>query len=170
MKDEFDLSGVDFASRGRRTDEMIAVMRKLWLGGLVEHHGEFFDFPPLRLEPMPGRLVPIFGGGASKPALRRTGQLCDGWLNAGDPPEAIPALLAEIDRHRREAGRDHLPFEAIVALTTPPNLDDFKRMEDAGVAGIVAYPPIFTLGPRSTLDQKKQMMETFSESFIAKMG
>ncbi len=169
MKDEFDLAGVDFATRGKRTDEMIDVMRKLWAGGIVEHHGEFFDFPPLRLEPMPGRAVPIYAGGASKAALRRAGRLCDGWLNAGDPPEAVPALLAEIDRHRREAGRDHLPFESIVALTTPPDLDTFRRVEDAGVAGIVAYPPMFTLGPRSTLDQKKAVMESFAESFIAKM-
>src|ERR1700687_3529728 len=53
MKDEFDIYGVDFRSRGKRYDEMITVLRKLWEGGMVEHHGEFIDFPPLQISPAP---------------------------------------------------------------------------------------------------------------------
>jgi probable F420-dependent oxidoreductase len=170
MKDEFDLAGVDFASRGKRMDEMIVLMRKLWMGGPVEHRGEFFNIPPLNMEPSPNRLVPIFAGGASKPALRRAATLCDGWLNAGNTPDEVPGLMDEIRRMRREAGRDHLPFESIVTLTTPPSVDDFKRMEDIGVDGILVYPATFALGQTSTLDQKKQLMEQFAESFIRKMG
>jgi probable F420-dependent oxidoreductase len=170
MKDEFDLSGVEFSTRGKRMDEMIDVMRKLWQGGLVEHHGQFFDFGPLQIEPCPRRPIPIFAGGASKPALRRAAALCDGWLNAGNAPDEVPALLDELARLRREAGRDHLPFETIVTLTTPANLDDFRRMEDLGVDGIVVYPPTFALGHTSTLDQKKTLLARFAEDFIAKMG
>ena len=70
---------------------------------------------------------------------------------------------------RKEAGRDHLPFEAIVTLTSPPSLDDFKRAEDYGVDGILVYPPRFALGHHSTLDQKKALMEQFAENFIRKM-
>jgi len=169
MKDEFDLAGVDFASRGKRLDEMIALMRKLWQGGPVEHHGTFFDIPPLHMEPSPKRPVPIFSGGASKPALRRAATLCDGWLNAGNTLEEVPGVLAELHRMRKEAGRDHLPFEAIVTLTSPPSLDDFKRAEDYGVDGILVYPPRFVLGHHSTLDQKKALMEQFAENFIRKM-
>ncbi len=169
MKDEFDLSGVDFKTRGKRLDEMIVLMRKLWMGGPVEHHGEFFDIPPLNMEPSPKRLIPIFAGGGSKPALRRAATLCDGWLNAGNTPDEVPGILAEVHRMRREAGRDHLPFESIVTLTTPPNLDDFKRAQDAGADGILAYPPMFALGPKSTIDQKKQVMEQYAENFIRKM-
>lgn len=169
MKDEFDLSGVDFATRGRRMDEMIVLMRKLWMGGPTEHHGEFFDIHPLNMEPTPKRLVPIYAGGASKPALRRAATLCDGWLNAGNTPDELVTLMAELTRLRKEAGRDHLPFESIVALTTPPSLDDFKRAEDAGVDGILAYPPMFTLGHSSTLDAKKKSMEEYAENFIRKM-
>jgi alkanesulfonate monooxygenase SsuD/methylene tetrahydromethanopterin reductase-like flavin-dependent oxidoreductase (luciferase family) len=49
MKEEFDIYGVDFHTRGRRTDEMIAVLRKLWSGEIVDHKGEFFNFPRLRM-------------------------------------------------------------------------------------------------------------------------
>jgi len=170
MKDEFDLSGVEFATRGKRMDEMIVVMRKLWQGGLIEHHGVFFDFDSLQIEPAPRRPIPIFAGGASKPALRRAATLCDGWLNAGNTPDEVPDLLAELARLRREAGRDHLPFETIVTLTTPPSLDDFRRMEDLGVDGLLVYPPTFALGHNSTLDQKKQLLEQFAENFIRKLG
>jgi alkanesulfonate monooxygenase SsuD/methylene tetrahydromethanopterin reductase-like flavin-dependent oxidoreductase (luciferase family) len=121
------------------------------------------------MEPSPKRLVPIYAGGASKPALRRAATLCDGWLNAGNTPDELVGLMAELSRMRKEAGRDHLPFESIVTLTTPPSLDDFKRAEDAGADGILVYPPMFILGPRSTLNQKKAAMETFAENFIRKM-
>jgi len=42
---------------------------------------------------------------------------------------------------RNEAGRDHLQFESIVTLTTPPSIDDFKRAEDLGIDGLLVYPP-----------------------------
>ncbi len=170
MKDEFELAGVDFATRGKRLDEMIEVMRKLWLGGPVEHHGRFFDFDPLRIEPTPGRPIPIFAGGASKVALRRAATLCDGWLNAGNTLEEIPALFAEVRRLRQEAGRDHLPFETVLTLVEPPSVDNFKRLEDLGVDGTLVYPPYFALGHTSTLDQKKQLLETFAENFIRPMS
>src|ERR1700677_830505 len=49
MKEEFDVYGVDFHTRGKRYDEMITVLRKLWAGGMVEHHGELIDFPRLQI-------------------------------------------------------------------------------------------------------------------------
>ena len=47
MKEEFELTGQSFENRGKRMDEMIAVLRKLWAGGWVEHHGRFYDFDRL---------------------------------------------------------------------------------------------------------------------------
>ena len=64
MKDEFDIYGVDFHTRGKRFDEQLAVLRKLWGGGMVEHHGALIDFPPLEISPAPARTVPIFTGGS----------------------------------------------------------------------------------------------------------
>ena len=170
MRDEFDMTGVDFDTRGKRLDEMIVLMRKLWMGGPVEHKGTFFDIPPLYMEPSPKRHVPFFSGGASKPAMRRAALLCNGWLNAGNTLEEVPGVLAELHRMRKEAGRDHLPFEIDRHPDrSPPSLDDFKRAEDMGVDGLLVYPPRFALGHYSTLDQKKALMEQFAENFIRKM-
>ena len=166
MKEEFDWGGVEFHTRGKRLDEMIEAMRKLWLGGVVEYHGKHIDFGPLQIAPAPGRLVPVHIGGGSPAALKRAATIGDGWLNAGNTLEDIGRLVGDLKRLRKEAGRDHLPFEINAAVSTPPDLDTFKRMADLGVTATVAYPPRFILGPSSTVDQKKGMMDAFAEKFI----
>lgn len=167
MKDEFDIYGVPFETRARRTDEMIDILRKFWAGGMVEHHGAFHDFPPVQIAPAPGRPVPIFLGGSSAPALRRAAYRGDGWIGAGNTPEEVPGILAELKRLRKEAGRDHLPFETVIGLSTPPDVDTFKRLEDAGMTAGVSYPFYFSLGERSSLDDKKRVMERFARDVLA---
>lgn len=171
MKEEFALAGVPFEKRGKRMDECIDVLRKVWMGGVAEHHGEFYDFGPIRMEPMPGYALPIYVGGGSAPALERAGRLADGWTGGGNMLDDVPALLAQIANARKAAGRTHLPFEAIVPLMVPPDVDTFKRLRDHGVAaGInvsaMAFPFALTLGMTSTLDAKKKAMEGFAKAFI----
>jgi probable F420-dependent oxidoreductase len=166
MKDEFDIYGIDFASRGRRMDEMIAIMRKFWAGGMVSHRGAIFDFDPVQIAPVPTRPVPIFLGGSSAPALRRTAAIADGWIGAGNMPENVPGILAELRRLRVEAGRDHLPFETVIGLNTPPDIDVFTRLEEHGMTASVSYPFYFSLGLHSSLDAKKRVMEDFARKFI----
>jgi alkanesulfonate monooxygenase SsuD/methylene tetrahydromethanopterin reductase-like flavin-dependent oxidoreductase (luciferase family) len=145
---------------------MIEVLRKLWKGGMVEHHGRFFDFPALQIAPAPKQTVPIWMGGASEPALRRTATLCDGWLGAGNTPEEVPGILAKLDRLRAHAGRSKLPFETVVGLMTPPDVATFKRLEEQGMTTGISYPFKFALGESSSLDQKKRAMEEFAEKII----
>jgi probable F420-dependent oxidoreductase len=166
MKDEFDIYGVDFHTRGKRFDEMLEVLRKLWAGGMVEHHGPLIDFPPLQISPAPDRPVPVFTGGVAPPALRRAAAKADGWIGAGNTPEEVPALLAQFRRLRQEAGREHLPFETVIGLSSPPDLATFQRLHAEGMSGGVSYPFTFTAGKTSTLDQKKRVMEDFAKRFI----
>jgi len=166
MKDEFDIYGVPFETRGSRTSEMIEVLRKLWAGGMVEHHGKFFDFPRLQISPAPEKTIPIYLSGSSVPALKRTARLADGWIGPGNTPEQASEILAELKRLRKEFGRDHLPFETSIGLTTPPDLDTFKRLRDQGMTAGVSYPFYFSLGMHSSIDAKKRVMEQFANSFI----
>src|SRR5262245_27956763 len=103
VREEFEVLGEDFATRGARLDEEIEVMRKVWGGGLVEHHGRFYDFPPLAMEPRPVAEVPIWIGGRSPRAVRRAARP-DGWLSSGGTPESASAVLAEVRPLRGEAG------------------------------------------------------------------
>lgn len=169
MKEEFDALGVDFASRGTRFDESIAVLRRLWSGQMIEFHGTHFDFPRLQTSPVPKRSIPIYIGGASPPALRRTAQLGDGWVGAGNTPDEAVTILDEIGRLRREAGRAGDPFEAIVPLVTPLSADTLRDLADHGATATVSYPFRYTLGPDATMTQKLDAMKRFGESVIEPM-
>jgi probable F420-dependent oxidoreductase len=113
---EAHATGVDFASRGRRADEAIDVLRLLWGGGAegVSFHGEFFDFDDLTCYPKPYGVahLPIHIGGSSRPAARRAGRRGDGWFAGGllTPDERRAHL--ELARATAEAaGRDPAALE-----------------------------------------------------------
>ena len=182
QKEEFDAMGVDFHTRGRRTDEMIAVMRKLWAGGVVTHHGEFFHFDEIEMRPVPTEPIPFYCGGKSPAAIRRAATLCDGFVAAPHASfDEAEHTLSELRRLRRQAGRDHLPFEIWCGVldSKPKTTDYFKRLEDLGVTSASSGPfdrggtdrnRSGGLGRRSTIDEKKRLMEEFATTIIAKMG
>ena len=70
MKEEFDLQGIDFSTRGKRLNEMIPALRALWKGGWVEWHGDYYDVPACTLEPHTETPIAIYGGGHTDAALK----------------------------------------------------------------------------------------------------
>ncbi len=166
MREEFELRGLDFDARGRRMDESIAVLRKLWTGEMVEHRGAHFAFPRLCQSPPPPAPVPILIGGASAAALRRAGRLGDGWIGAGNTPEQAEAILTALARERREAGRSG-PFEAIVPLVTPPDAAVYARLAALGMSASVSWPPSLALGIAApSLAQELGYLEQFGRDVI----
>ena len=168
VKEEFDFLGVEFKTRGRRMDESIEVLRLLWSGEMVEYHGEFFDFPKVQMTPAPPSSVPIWIGGVNPRALRRAAQRCDGWLGAGNTVDDAVAIADELGRLRAEAGRENEPFEIVAPLFEPPTPDVLRKLEDHGVTGTVSFPFFYSVGPASTIEQKRAVMEQFSEGVIQK--
>ncbi|RMD85060.1 MAG: TIGR03619 family F420-dependent LLM class oxidoreductase [Candidatus Dadabacteria bacterium] len=166
MKEEFDAVGVDFDTRGARLNEAIELVRKLWSGDTVEHHGRFFELPPARMCPVPKQPIPILVGGMSRGALRRAARYGDGWIGAGQRLEEALETLAELRRLREREGRADQPFETIVPLVEPLDRQIVARLEEAGVSGVVSYPFVFELGPRSSLADKRAYMERFAERVI----
>jgi probable F420-dependent oxidoreductase len=166
MKEEFEIYGVDFASRGRRMDEMIEILHGLWEGEFFEFHGEFFDFDPIVVSPKPSHPIPIYFGGAAPVALRRTARVGDGWIGTGNKPEDVPAVLADIAQQRAQFGRADLPFDSLVGLYAEPDVDLFRRLEDAGMTSGIHLPFWFAFDGPSTLDQKKVLMDRFAEDVI----
>lgn len=167
VREEFDVLGRDFRTRGAQLDEAIDVMRTVWRGGLVEHRGRFFDFPPLASEPRPVAPIPIWIGGTSQGALRRAARQ-DGWIGSGDTPESATDVLLRLRALRREAGRDADPFEAIVAVVGEPDPGVYHRLEDAGVTGFVSYPPAFQVGAGCSLDAKRRAIDAWASKVIAR--
>ncbi len=169
MKEEFDVLGVDFRTRGKRFDECIDVLRKLWSGEIVEHHGDFFDFPRVRMRPVPSQPIPIYIGGMSSAALRRAARLGNGWLGAGQTVEEVIETMKRLGQLRSEAGRGEEPFDTIVPLSVSPVLDTLKRLQDAGVGGTVSYPFTFTIGPTSTLERKRAYLESYANDVMSRL-
>ena len=135
---------------------------------MVEYHGEFFDFPKVQMTPAPPSSVPIWIGGVNPRALRRAAQRCDGWLGAGNTVDDAVAIADELGRLRAEAGRENEPFEIVAPLFEPPTPDVLRKLEDHGVTGTVSFPFFYSVGPASTIEQKRAVMEQFSEGVIQK--
>jgi probable F420-dependent oxidoreductase len=141
LRSEWTAAGLDPQSRGRRLDESIGVCRRLFTDEVIEHHGEFFDFDPVRFEPKPIQQPhpPIHVGGESEAALQRAARVGDGWLGLHHTPESVARPIARLEALRHRYGREHEPFEIIVGGELVSR-EDRDRWEDAGVTRLYGRP------------------------------
>jgi probable F420-dependent oxidoreductase len=120
---EDEALGVDFGSRGARMDEAIDLLRSCWRDERVDFRGQHYAAAAMAMEPKPtqGERLPIWIGGNSPRALRRVGELGDGWLGmAYTDPEAARQAVATIHRHAESAGRDPADIGLQQMLDVPP--------------------------------------------------
>ena len=170
-REDYDLLGVDWASRGRRMDESIAILRGLAAGGYFEHHGRCFDLPPVQIAPVPDQPIPVLIGGHSDAALRRAARVGDGWMHGGGDPADLPRLLARLADFRREADQVARPFEVHVISADAYTVDGVRRLEEQGVTDvIIGFRWPYTVGPDAEpLGQKIDSLRRFADDVIAKM-
>ena len=168
MKDEFLLTGQDFHRRGRHTDEMLEVLRKFLGGGMVSHSGEFYDFPPVQMEPVPTEPVPVLIGGVSKPALRRAARW-DGWLGINFEIDELEEKVGQLSAARQEAGTaDRDDFRIMIALGHTPTLGEIERLIELGVTDYNVVPWLFSHGlATSSIEFKRDTMAAFADSVIS---
>lgn len=104
---EFQASGIPLKERGARTNESLALLKRLWTGEEVEHHGRFFNFDAVRMKPVPLTPggPPIWIGGRSEAALKRAAALADGWMPYVITPQRYAEGLQFIERHAASKGR-----------------------------------------------------------------
>jgi probable F420-dependent oxidoreductase len=179
LREEFDLLGTPWPRRGRRADEMIEVMRKLWTGEFVEYHGEFFDFDRLIMSPGLEAPIPIIIGGNSPLSLRRAARLGDGWAPAYLTLPEIREGIETIERKRAEYGRAATPFSVYTGTAETSGLDGLQRLRDAGVTHVPAQPLAFFEGAKSIgiehmlnppLDAMRDALRRYGDEVIAKLG
>jgi probable F420-dependent oxidoreductase len=170
MRDEFELLGESFDDRIPRTSEMLEVMRKLWTGEMVEHHGRFFDFDRLNMRPAVRGPIPIVVGGVTDAALRRAARIGDGWIpHAISTAEARDAIAA-IRGYRTEFGRGTDTLDAIVPLTDAFDPGGYRRAEDVGVTHVLTTPWVLYGGSHRSLADKRDGLRRFADEVIAKMA
>ena len=165
MAEEFTLTGQSWTNRGKRTDEMLEVMAKLMAGGMVEHHGTYYDFPPMQMAPATTKPVPVWVGGHTDAALRRAARH-DGWIGVNYDYDDLVPLIAKLTEERKRAGTDHKPFEIFATLNEVPEADTVKRLRDAGVTAYNNPPWLFNGIVTSDLATKRATLEAFAEKLI----
>lgn len=164
MREELESAGVEFETRGRRTDEAIAALRILFTEEPATYDGEFFRFGPIITRPHPVQPggVPIHVGGHSPAAARRAGRLGDGYHPLGLDDETLRDRVAQMRTAARAAGRDPDALELslgglldgcgaaaidaaeaagatrLILSTTTDDLDELRRQMDALMAGAAA--------------------------------
>ena len=141
LREEWSAAGLDPATRGRRLDEALGVVKRLWSEPVVEHHGEFYDFPPVAFEPKPVQKPwpKIHVGGESDAALRRAARHGDGWLGLGHTPESVAKLLARLRELRAREEREHEPFEITIGAVLRSQ-DEAARFAELGVHRLMLTP------------------------------
>ena len=139
LKEEYDAAGVDFKSRGRRLDEILAICRRLWVGETVSHDGEFFRFDAVLLRPLPPGPVPIWVGGKSAPALRRAAAN-DGWLGLPATVDDTIAIVQHLQALRTEMGLPASGFSPVISLIEPLLESSEERLAGHGINDMVVIP------------------------------
>ncbi|MEB2346380.1 MAG: LLM class flavin-dependent oxidoreductase [Deltaproteobacteria bacterium] len=186
--EDFAVTGTDWKTRGARMDEMIEIVRGLTTrpgspaaqraasersrfgpGGFFAYEGEHYQVPSIAICPVPAAPIPILIGGHAEPALRRAARLGDGWMHAGGEAGDLSRLLARLRALRREAGREHEPFEVHVIALEAYTLDGVRRLEDQGVTDVIvgfrnAYEP-----DTLPLPQKIDALRAYADRIVAKL-
>ena len=188
-KDEFQASGVPFEERGKRADEFLAVLDKIWYNDKVEHDGKYYTIPQSVVGPKPYQeKIPIYLGAFSLKALHRViTSNADGWLSFpqmnielfksgqeqlkseakkhGRDPQSIefPVLVAP-EVTSKDLGRDRMSMNGSVEQIA----EDLKEYEKLGINHVNL---VFDFGTHSQdlmkrLDYSKQIRDAMMPALL----
>jgi probable F420-dependent oxidoreductase len=139
---EYRALGYDFGTRGARLDEAIDLFRLAWSEDPFSFHGTFTTFDDMRILPKPSRQIPIWIGGSSEPAYRRTAERGDGYQAVGLAAEQAGPVVERIRR-------DHPDPSFPISLRTgwdPQGMDpalivdERDAFAEAGIQHVVSAP------------------------------
>ena len=107
MKEQFEILGAPFETRGARTTEYIKLLKHLWTEDTIDFHGEHFDFSGFKFYPKPVRKpsIPIWSGGKSTGVLKRVAAAADGWHPLYISPDELERKLKELEGYLADEGR-----------------------------------------------------------------
>lgn len=127
-------SGRTYAGSGKRVDEALVIIRRLWDGERLDFDGEHHSLKGAMVNPLPAqKRLPIWYGGASRAAVRRTATLSTGWLGGPETPveaaEVVRAVRAECERAGTRIPSDHYGAGFFYRFGTPDDPAVAQRLE-----------------------------------------
>src|ERR1700737_3632103 len=141
--EEFEWCGVPYKRRGARVDEMIEVIKLVLAGGMVEFHGDFYDFDRLQMSPAPSQPVPFYVGGHTDVALKRAARVSDGWTSAMMTCDQLAETIGKIKALLAEYDRADVPFEYQAVCIDKFGVDGHRELAEAGVTNNIVIPWIY---------------------------
>ena len=132
-REESEILGGDFDHRWTQARESVLAMKELWTKVESEHHGKYYDFPPVYSFPRPVQRPhpPVLLGGMARNVFRRVVEYGDGWLPNRVSPEDVAKGRATLDELASAAGRDPGSIQ-ITVFGQQPDRDLLRRFEEAG--------------------------------------
>jgi probable F420-dependent oxidoreductase len=136
---EYEALGQDFATRGRRIEEQVELMRRLWTEPSLSYSGRFDQVTGVGLAPLPvQRPIPVWFGAQSERAYRRAGRLADGWFPQIGPGAELDRARAMVEQAATETGRDpaRLGMEGRVRWRGDPGqlAEEARRWQESGAS------------------------------------
>lgn len=107
---EYEALGENFRNRGRRQEEQVELMRRLWTEEVVDFDGEFHKVTAAGIAPRPTAPIEVWFGGQAEPQLRRCARIGDGWFPVTPPTPEAAEQMERIRGYLREADRDPASF------------------------------------------------------------
>jgi probable F420-dependent oxidoreductase len=121
MREEFEVLGMPYDNRGKRADEQLEIFHELFTAGTPSYDGEYYSFPEIKFEPKPVQdHMPVWIGGASEPAFRRTARFGDCFHAAFEPIETVEAEWKRVQELTVEAGRSLDEMQLSIRLYLDP--------------------------------------------------
>jgi probable F420-dependent oxidoreductase len=162
---EYEALGQDFSTRGRRIEEQVELLRRLWTEPSVTFHGRFDEVTGAGLAPLPvQRPIPVWFGAQSERAYRRVGRLADGWFPQVPPGPKLDQARRVVEQAAAEAGRDPagLGMEGRVSWRDDPGklAEHAATWREAGASHL----SVNTMGAGlRTVDDHLAVLETAAE-------
>jgi probable F420-dependent oxidoreductase len=145
---EFEALGEEFGNRGRRAEEQIELLRRLWTEPVVTFEGRYHRVPAAGINPLPvQRPIPVWIGGSADPAIRRAARIADGFFPQRPLEDGWPRTMERFRGWVEEGGRDPdtIGIEARIDVSggTP---DDWRRAADEWQALGATQLSVTTMG------------------------
>lgn len=157
---------VPYAKRGKRVDEMIEVIKLVLAGGMVEFHGQFYDFDRLQMSPAPSEPVPFYVGGHTEVALKRAARVGDGWTSAMMTGDQLAETIGKLNALRTEYGRADEPFEFQAVCIDKFGVDGHRELAEIGVTDNIVIPGVRRIGLDAPIEKKKDSLKRFADTYI----
>ena len=155
----------DFRTRGRRFEEQVVVLRKLWTESVVDFTGRYHTIPEAGLKPLPiQRPIPLWIGGYADVIMERIGRLADGWFPGSQPGEALDHACDLIAASAEAAGRDPSSIGMEGRITLKPGEEGvWREQTDAWQAAGATHLSVNTMGAGRTPDQHIETIRRYRE-------